>query len=202
MNEEFLWQRIVVALSGLVYWGGVLVQARRVRKKIGRTPNLKPKGTKERLLWVGWTSVVLSWILQPLWLRGTGSWHGVHSALVHPAAWVVGVLLIVAGYAATLGCYAAMGAAWRIGIDQKGTSKLVQSGPYRLIRHPIYGFQMTMLIGAALLLPTWISLAILVIHYGCATIKASDEEKHLTGVFGGEYRDYMKRTGRFLPGRG
>jgi protein-S-isoprenylcysteine O-methyltransferase Ste14 len=95
-----------------------------------------------------------------------------------------------------------MGAAWRIGIDQKGTSKLVQSGPYRRIRHPIYGFQMTMLIGAALLLPTWISFAILVIHYVCATIKASDEEKHLTGVFGSEYRDYMKRTGRFLPGRG
>jgi protein-S-isoprenylcysteine O-methyltransferase Ste14 len=110
--------------------------------------------------------------------------------------------LIVAGYAATLWCYAAMGAAWRIGIDQKGTSKLVQSGPYRLIRHPIYGFQMTMLIGAALLLPTWISLAILVIHYVCASIKAVDEERHLTGVFGEEYRDYMKRTGRFLPGRG
>ncbi len=202
MNDEFLWQRIVVSLSGLVYWGGVLVQARRVRKKIGRTPNLKPKGTKERLLWVGWTTVVLCWILQPLWVRGMGSWDGVPAALVDPAAWGAGVILIVVGYAATLWCYAAMGAAWRIGIDQKGTSKLVQSGPYRRIRHPIYGFQMTMLIGAALLLPTWISFAILVIHYVCATIKASDEEKHLTGVFGSEYRDYMKRTGRFLPGRG
>jgi len=202
MNDEFLWQRIVVALSGLVYWGGVLVQARRVRKKIGRTPNLKPKGTKERLLWVGWTTVVLCWILQPLWVRETGSWDGVPAALVDPAAWGAGVILIVVGYAATLWCYAAMGAAWRIGIDQKGTSKLVQSGPYRRIRHPIYGFQMTMLIGAALLLPTWVSFAILVIHYVCATIKASDEEKHLTGVFGSEYRDYMKRTGRFLPGRG
>ncbi|MDH4410940.1 MAG: isoprenylcysteine carboxylmethyltransferase family protein [Verrucomicrobiales bacterium] len=202
MNDEFLWQRIVVALSGLVYWGGVLVQARRVRKKIGRTPNLKPKGTKERLLWVGWTTVVLCWILQPLWVRVTGSWDGVPAALVGPAAWGAGVILIVVGYASTLWCYAAMGAAWRIGIDQKGTSKLVQSGPYRRIRHPIYGFQMTMLIGAALLLPTWISFAILVIHYVCATIKASDEEKHLTGVFGSEYRDYMKRTGRFLPGRG
>ena len=202
MNDEFLWQRIVVSLSGLVYWGGVLVQARRVRKKIGRTPNLKPKGTKERLLWVGWTTVVLCWILQPLWVRETGSWDGVPAALVDPAAWVAGVILIVVGYAATLWCYAAMGAAWRIGIDQKGTSKLVQSGPYRRIRHPIYGFQMTMLIGAALLLPTWVSFAILVIHYVCATIKASDEEKHLTGVFGSEYRDYMKRTGRFLPGRG
>lgn len=202
MNDEFLWQRIVVALSGLVYWGGVVIQARRVRKKIGRTPNLKPKGTKERLLWVGWTLVILCWILQPLWVRGPGSWYGVQEALVHPAAWVAGVVLIVLGYAATLWCYAAMGAAWRIGIDEKGTSKLVQVGPYRRIRHPIYGFQMTMLIGAALLLPTWISFAILVIHYVCATIKAVDEERHLTGVFGEEYREFMTRTGRFLPGQG
>lgn len=198
-SDDFLWQRIVVSLSGLVYWGGVLVQARRVRKRIGRTPNLKPKGTKERLLWVGWTLVILCWIFQPLWVRGTGSWHGVlwvskHAPRMNEG---VGVFLIVTGYAATLWCYAAMGAAWRIGIDEKGTSKLVKSGPYRAIRHPIYGFQMTMLMGAALLLPTWISLAILVIHYVCATIKAIDEERHLAGVFGEEYRKYMKETGRF-----
>lgn len=198
-SDGLLWQRIVVSLSGLVYWGGVLVQARRVRKRIGRTPNLKPKGPKERLLWVGWTLVILCWIFQPLWVRGTGSWHGVIWTSKHsiPVQEVAGVFLIVAGYAATLWCYAAMGAAWRIGIDEKGTSKLVKSGPYHAIRHPIYGFQMTMLMGAALLLPTWISLAILVIHYVCATIKAIDEERHLTGVFGEEYRTYMKETGRF-----
>lgn len=201
LTDDFLWQRIVVSLSGIVYWGGVIIQARRVRKRIGRTPNLKPKGTKERLLWVGWTLVILCWILQPLWVRGTDSWYGVIWTSKHafPAQEVAGVFMIVTGYAATLWCYAAMGAAWRIGIDEKGTSKLVKSGPYRAIRHPIYGFQMTMLWGAAFLLPTWISLAILVIHYVCATIKAVDEERHLTGVFGEEYRQYMKETGRFLP---
>ncbi|MCB1204209.1 MAG: isoprenylcysteine carboxylmethyltransferase family protein [Verrucomicrobiae bacterium] len=196
-GEELLWQRIVVTVSGLVYWGGVLIQARRVRKQIGRTPNLKPKGTKERLLWVGWTLVVLGWIAQPLWLHETDSWYGIRGGLVHPAASVAGLVLIILGYAATLWCYAAMGGAWRIGIDETGTSKLVQSGPYRRIRHPIYGFQMTMLIGAALLLPTWISLAILVIHYLCASFKAKDEERHLLKVFGEEYRAYMQRTRRF-----
>jgi len=198
-GDELLWQRIVVASSGLVYWVGVLIQARRVRKKIGRTPNLKPKGTKERLLWLGWTIVILCWILQPLWVGETGSWYGVHEVGLRPEFQIGGVVLILLGYTWTLWCYAAMGAAWRIGIDQEGTSKLVQTGPYRWIRHPIYGFQMTMLTGAALLLPTWVSLAILVIHYVCASIKAGDEEGHLTGVFGDEYRSYMRRTGRFLP---
>lgn len=196
-GDELLWQRIVVALSGLVYWGGVVVQARRVRKKIGRTPNLKPKGAKERLLWVGWTLVVLCWIVQPLWVGAGGAWYDVLPSMVRPATMGAGAALIVLGYAATLWCYAAMGAAWRIGIDRQGTSQLVQSGPYRFIRHPIYGFQMTMLIGSALLLPTWISLAVLVVHYLCAFVKSSDEEGHLIGVFGEEYRTYMGRTRRF-----
>ncbi len=197
-GDGFLWQRAVVSISGLVYWIGVAVQLRRVRRRIGRTPNLNPKGAKERVLWVGWTLVVLGWVLQPLWLRGAGGWLGPIPALVSPAAWVVGVALIVLGWLATLWCYAAMGAAWRIGIDRRGTSKLVQTGPYRRIRHPIYSFQMAMLAGAALLLPTGVSLALLVLHFVCSSVKAADEEKFLIGVFGDEYRDYMARTGRFF----
>jgi len=67
------------------------------------------------------------------------------------------------------------------------------------MRHPIYSFQMVMLAGAALLLPTPVSLAILVLHFICASIKAGDEEVHMTAVFGGEYREYMTRSGRFFP---
>ncbi len=201
-GDGLLWQRVLVSVSGLVYWGGVLVQARRVRRRIGRTPNLKPKGAKERLLWLGWTAVVLGWILQPLWVTGrepAGSWYGLLPAATHPSAGFVGVALVVLGYLATLWCYAAMGAAWRIGIDRQGTSKLVQAGPYRRIRHPIYSFQMAMLLGAALLLPTAVSIAILALHFVCASIKAGDEERHLLGVFGEEYRGYLRRTGRFWP---
>jgi protein-S-isoprenylcysteine O-methyltransferase Ste14 len=111
----------------------------------------------------------------------------------------MGILLIVLGYLGTHWCYAAMGAAWRIGIDTEGTSTLVQSGPYRRMRHPIYSFQMVMLIGAALLLPTPVSVGILLLHFTCASIKASDEEKHLEAVYGSEYREYMNRSGRFFP---
>jgi len=199
VEDGFLWRRVAVSLSGLVYWGGVAIQARRVRKRIGRAPNLKPKGTKERLLWAGWTLVILGWILQPLWAGGAGPPGGFAAVAGHPAAPAAGLALLLLGYAATLWCYAAMGAAWRIGIDEKGTSKLVEAGPYRRIRHPIYGFQMMMLIGAALLLPTPVSLAILAVHYLCASIKASDEERHLEGVFGEAYRAYLGRTWRFLP---
>ena len=52
--DNLFLNRAVVFVSVLVYWGGVLVQARRVRRRIGKSPNLKPRGTKEWLLWAGW----------------------------------------------------------------------------------------------------------------------------------------------------
>lgn len=197
---EFMFRRALVCTSGLIYWGGVFLQARRVRKKIGRPPNLTPADAKERLLWLGWFLVIAGWIGQPLLISGPEiAPLALLPRLLHPAAFSTGLALLILGYAGTLWCYAAMGAAWRIGIDKSGSSKLVQIGPYARMRHPIYSFQIVMLLGAALLLPTPLSLAILLLHFVCASIKAGDEETHLGGVFGREYASYLGRTGRFLP---
>jgi len=107
--------------------------------------------------------------------------------------------LVLAGYAATLWCYAIMGDTWRIGIDQNEKNPLVTRGPYRLVRHPIYLFQIVMLAGVALLLPTCLSLIVLIFHVVCVLIKAADEESYLITVHGKTYRDYLSRTGRLLP---
>ena len=61
--ETLFLNRAVVFASVLVYWGGVLVQARRVRRRIGKSPNLNPRGTKERLLWAGWMFVIIGWVV-------------------------------------------------------------------------------------------------------------------------------------------
>lgn len=197
---ELIWRRALVCASGVIYWGGVYLQARRIRKKIGRTPNLAPKDTRERLLWLGWLIVITGWIGQPLLISGPDA------ALLtllprfsHPATLAPGIALLLLGYAGTLWCYAAMGAAWRIGIDKTGSSKLVQNGPYARIRHPIYSFQIVMLLGTVLLLPTPLSLGLILLHFVCASFKAGDEEQHLGGVFGEDYAAYRQRTGRFVP---
>jgi protein-S-isoprenylcysteine O-methyltransferase Ste14 len=67
------------------------------------------------------------------------------------------------------------------------------------VRHPIYLFQIVMLAGAAVLLPTPISFSVLAIHYVCAQFKAVDEERYLLTVHGDAYRDYQSRTGRLFP---
>jgi protein-S-isoprenylcysteine O-methyltransferase Ste14 len=67
------------------------------------------------------------------------------------------------------------------------------------VRHPIYALQVVMLAGAALLLPTLLSLGALVAHFCCVAIKAADEENYLTQVHGQAYRDYAASTGRLIP---
>jgi protein-S-isoprenylcysteine O-methyltransferase Ste14 len=194
-------RRVFVGASGLIYWVGVGIQARRVRRRIGRSPNLKPRGPREKALWFGWFMVILVWLGQPLLVgwAATKPVLGFFPGLLHPAGFALGLTLVALGYAGTLWAYRAMGDAWRIGINAKEKTALVSRGPYRWVRHPIYLFQIVMLAGAALLLPTVLSLAILATHYLCVRLKARDEEKYLTTVHGEAYRDYAYRTGGLFP---
>jgi protein-S-isoprenylcysteine O-methyltransferase Ste14 len=200
-SDHLLLRQVVASGSGLVYWGGVLIQARRVRRKIGRTPNLRPKGAKEKLLWAGWLIVIAVWLVQPWFLRVNSAAPGLAllTGLMHPLELISGIALILGGYVWTLWCYAIMGSAWRIGISRQEKNKLVTTGPFARIRHPIYAFQIVMLMGAFLLLPTLISLAIVILHYVCVLIKSGDEEAHLEKLYDNEYRGYKARSGRLFP---
>ena len=172
--EELLLRRAVVSGFAFIYWAGVLVHARRVRKQIGRSPNLKPRGTKEKLLWLGWLLVIVIWMTQSLLIGKVPGSHFM-DALLSRAGLVAGGTLTFAGYVCTLWCYAAMGDAWRIGINSSEKNTLVNRGPYRFVRHPIYLFQIVMLVGGVLLLPTVLSCVILLVHLVCVLIKAVDE---------------------------
>jgi protein-S-isoprenylcysteine O-methyltransferase Ste14 len=192
---------IIVLASALLYWGGVMFHAYRIRARIGRIPNVKPHGLRERLLWLGWLSVITLWILQPLLLL-----HHSHTDLLHllpslisPWSLIVGALLIIAGQASTYWCYVVMGNSWRMGVDKKEHTALIMHGPYRRIRHPIYLFQFIILLGGAFLLPTLLSLLVLLLHLVCILAKALDEERFLLNRHGAIYEDYCVRTGRFLP---
>ena len=193
--DEMLIRRAVVTAGAIIYWAGVAIHARRIRKRIGKSANLKPRTPKEKLLWLGWSGMILGWLLQPLWVSGVS----LPAALLTPVTLTGGLALTVLGYAGTLWCYAAMGDTWRIGVNRQEKTSLITRGPYNVIRHPIYGFQIVMLGGAALLLPTIFSLVIIAVHFVCVQAKAADEEAYLLGVHGETYQAYLNRTGRLFP---
>jgi protein-S-isoprenylcysteine O-methyltransferase Ste14 len=194
-------REIAVVLSAVLYWGGVLVHVGNVKRRIGRPPNTRPKGVKETLLWIGWLIVIAGWLVQPFVI---GYFNAVNilliaSSLLHPAGFVLGIALVVAGQAGTYWCYSALGDSWRIGVDRDEKTALAKDGPYRYVRHPIYGFQIIILVGVACLLPTILSLLILSIHIVCVLIKAKDEEAYLLAVHKSVYKAYCDQTGSLLP---
>ena len=199
--DELLIRKAVVAGSGLIYWAGVFVNAQRVRKQIGRSPNMTPRGTKELLLWFGWLLAIAVWIGQPFFVGGGNAWAFVRlwPQLMHVAVMTVGLALVAAGYAGTLWCYAIMGGAWRIGVNAQEKNALVTTGPFARVRHPIYALQVVMLAGAFFLVPTVCSLVLLAFHLVCVWVKAADEEAYLIATHGESYRAHIARTGRLFP---
>lgn len=200
-GDQILARQIIVILSALLYWGGVIINIYRVRKHIGRSPNIRPRGLKERLLWLAWFIVISGWIGQPF-VFGSSYQSALFSPVslfLNPVFFSAGLTLIVSGYACTLWAYTALGYAWRIGINRRERIVLVRQGPYRVMRHPIYFFQMIILTGAACIMPTPFSLFILVLHFIAVLVKMLDEEAFLMQSAGEEFLTYRSQTGMFLP---
>lgn len=201
-HNPSIYRETIVLLSAVIYWGGVLINVYRVRSHIGKSPNLmKYKSLKEILMSLGWFIIIAGWIVQPLVVsRFEGSvFFSFFSPMGHTGWSILGTLLAVSGYLGTLWCYRAIGNSWRLGVNSTVKTELVKKGIYRYVRHPIYSFQIVILMGMVCLLPTLISLFILMIHFICISVMTRDEEAYLRDVHGSEYREYTGRAGRFFP---
>lgn len=75
---------------------------------------------------------------------------------------------------------------------------LVQRGPYRVVRHPVYLGEITALAGLTLPAPTSANLAMLAIFAAAQMARARYEERALSDAFP-EYARYVETTGRLLP---
>lgn len=77
--------------------------------------------------------------------------------------------------------------------------KLVTNGIYRYIRHPLYTFGSSMFVSFGMMADNWFIAALGVLAFILMAARTPKEEANLIEKFGDEYREYMKRTGRFLP---
>jgi protein-S-isoprenylcysteine O-methyltransferase Ste14 len=79
------------------------------------------------------------------------------------------------------------------------TTRLVSSGIYKYIRHPLYSSLLLLALGIFFKLPSWggALLALLAALFLYLTARADEAE--CCGFFGLEYQEYMKTTRRFIP---
>lgn len=113
---------------------------------------------------------------------------------------ILGVALYALGTAATLVAQGAMGASWRIGVDATERTALVTSGPFRLVRNPIFSAMLIASAGLALLVPNVVSLGAIALLLSAVEIQVRIvEEPYLLQAHGADYIAYAGRVGRFLP---
>jgi protein-S-isoprenylcysteine O-methyltransferase Ste14 len=111
-----------------------------------------------------------------------------------------GALMLALGIGLLGSAHHHLGKSFHSLVVQKADQVLVESGPYRTIRHPIYTAYVLNYLGGGLLAGSWVltflpgSLFMLMI-----ALRIGEEEQAMVAQFGDAYTEYMNRTARFLP---
>jgi protein-S-isoprenylcysteine O-methyltransferase Ste14 len=117
-----------------------------------------------------------------------------------PLLFWLGILLIYAGIALRLYAIHVLGAFFTTAVAVAPGQTVIETGPYRLIRHPSYtGFLITLL-GFGLCLTNWLSLLVIMASALIGfSYRIHVEEQVLQEQLGQRYQEYMRRTKRLIP---
>lgn len=112
-----------------------------------------------------------------------------------------GLVLMIAGMALFLWARRALGSSFSGHLSVTEGQRLVQTGPYRLIRHPAYAGYLMMAAGVSLGYSSLLGLAVILFFLLPGLLyRIKIEESYLEAVFGPLYKQYASRTHRLIPG--
>jgi len=193
--------RVSFLLLFAAFW---IVRIYYVRKTRDPTAPRSRAERREAIKQEGWTGillVILTWVeiaivLLFLWAPPWMAW----ADLVFPF-WLhwTGAILIICSIPFMAWVHRTLGKHYSYALETKTEQKLINSGPYSKIRHPLYSAHNLFNLGIIFLtayLPL-IVFAIIGLPFTYARMKY--EEKMMVEKFGSEYEDYKKRTGRIFP---
>jgi len=180
-----LWASLAGWLLYSLYWEAAAKHA---------APIARSESRRSRRLHVFLANTALILILAPV--------PGLRQRYLPSSPIVIGAGLTIQAMGLALAVWARrhLGRNWSGEIAIKVNHKLVRSGPYRLVRHPIYTALLGMYAGSAVVfgeLHALLGLAMAAFAYGR---KLRLEEANLMESFGADYRDYRGATWALLPG--
>jgi protein-S-isoprenylcysteine O-methyltransferase Ste14 len=117
----------------------------------------------------------------PFWLR----WAGIALGLASLGLWTW--------------THVALGTLWSAPLQLRTHHRVVTSGPYWRIRHPMYTAFLSWATSLGLVIANWVAIVFVVWAAVIIVARVPREEQMMLERFGEEYREYMKKTGRFLP---
>jgi protein-S-isoprenylcysteine O-methyltransferase len=187
LNSYLLTFVIVVSiwLSSEIVGGRIIPNLRRGDSKVEqRKKGLNIIGV------IGWEAVIVASIL----------FAGFDITVLPGWAFLLGIAIILAGVALRQWAVAVLGRYFTHVIGIQEGQKVVQAGPYRLIRHPSYAGILLIQLGIALALQSWGAVVVVGLSFSLAYgHRILYEERFLAQELGDSYLEYMKHTKRIIP---
>jgi len=131
-----------------------------------------------------------------------------YAAAVFPAARMgaalamrcLGMVLFAVGLAIRWYAIIHLGRFFTVNVAIAANHRLIDTGPYRFVRHPSYTGALMAFLGLALCLDNWASLAVMMVPVSLVFLRRIRvEEAALLQGLGHPYEDYMSRTKRLIP---
>ncbi len=160
----------------------------KISRKVDGTPMMTLIRIGGLILWLS----PLVYLINPAWM----AWSQI--GLPDWVRW----LGVVLGILSTFGIYwlfSSIGSGITPTSATRTEHKLVTKGPYRWVRHPLYTVGSSMFIAFGMMADNWFIALLGILAFIGMAIRTPKEEANLLEKFGDEYREYMKRTGRFFP---
>jgi protein-S-isoprenylcysteine O-methyltransferase len=117
-----------------------------------------------------------------------------------PAPVAAGVALFVGGLALRWYSIMYLGRYFTVNVAIATDHRVIDTGPYRYIRHPSYTGALMAFVGLGLAFRNWAALAVMAVPIALVFLwRIRVEEAALAQALGDTYRDYMSRTKRLVP---
>ncbi len=183
---------IALSLTFVAVGGYYRIQSQRSGERLDRTKEGWPILIGIRLAGLLTVGSTIGWLWKPA-LFGWAS----HS-MPATVRWVG-----VAGFACTVvwlvWMFHTLGRNLTDTVVTRRDAHFVDNGPYRFVRNPMYTGILMLGISLGLALGTWLLPVAASLMFTLLALRTRTEERYLIERFGDQYRDYMKRVGRFLP---
>lgn len=187
MNLIYNWLFPVVWTAFCAYWLGSALWAKKIKSGESR---------RQRIIRFILTAFSVALLMPPAFGHGPLGWQ-----LLPPGktTFFTGAALLLAGLAFAVWARLHLGAYWSAMVAVKEGHRLIRTGPYQFVRHPIYSGILTAFAGTAVAvgqLRAFLGAALLIaIYYR----KSRDEERLLAAEFPDEYPAYRHQVGALIP---
>ena len=188
MNLIYDYLFLTMWIAWGLYW---IISARGVKTPIRSESTLSRWAHYGPLTFAGWLlsdGGRIGWPLRTPFMS-----RSVTSFWISAAVTAIGLLL-------TIWARQHLGRNWSGTVTVKEDHTLIRSGPYRLVRHPIYSGMLLALLGTALAIGSargFIGAGLILFGF---LLKLQVEEARMRETFPAEYDDYCRHTARLVPG--